>query len=122
MEIAEVINSGIQPYQNTNVLIRLDKDFGEDYRNKWVHSYLHKGYRTLERLLEESSGLYCIGDEITIADLCLVPQVYSARRFNIDLTSYSNLRRIYDELSKIPAFIKAHAHRQIDTYPELREE
>lgn len=64
-----------------------------------------------------NSFSYC---KVSIADLCLVPQVYSAFRFNVDLTNYPTVRRIYDELDLIPEFRKAHAHTQPDTYPELR--
>ena len=51
-----------------------------------------------------------------------VPQVYSANRFQVDLTDYPTVRRVYAELEQIPAFKKAHAHRQADTLPELRED
>ena len=73
-------------------------------------------------LLEvRSQFLYCVGDQVTLADLCLVPQVYGAKRFNIELTDYPNVCRVNDELEKLPAFVKAHAHRQPDTPAELRE-
>ncbi len=95
---------------------------GEEKKNEWLQFYLHKGFRAIEAALKETSGKYCVGDEVSIADLCLVPQVYSAGRFNVDLTEYPNVRRVYAELDKLPAFKKAHAHRQLDTYPELRED
>ncbi len=119
--IAEIVNSGIQPYQNTNVLKRLVANEGEEKKNEWLHFYLNKGFRALESALQESSGKYSVGDEVSIADLCLVPQVYSAWRFNIDLTPYPTVRRVNSELEKLDAFRKGHAHRQPDTYPELKE-
>ena len=94
---------------------------GEEKKDEWLQFYLHKGFRAIETALKETSGKYCVGDEVSIADLCLVPQVYSAGRFKVDLTEYPNVRRVYEELNKLPAFRKAHAHRQPDTYPELRE-
>ena len=115
--IAEIINSGIQPYQNLSAL----KKVGDEKRNEWLHFYLHKGFKAIETALKETSGRYCVGDEISIADLCLVPQVYSANRFNIDLTEYPNVRRVYDEIAKLPAFRKAHAHTQPDCLPELKD-
>ena len=115
--IAEIINSGIQPYQNLSAL----KKVGDEKRNEWLHFYLHKGFKAIETALKETSGKYCVGDEISIADLCLVPQVYSANRFNIDLTEYPNVRRVYDEIAKLPAFRKAHAHTQPDCLPELKD-
>jgi maleylacetoacetate isomerase len=119
--IAEIVNSGIQPYQNTNVLKRLTEELGEEKKNEWLQFYLGKGFRSIEAALRETSGKYCVGDDITIADLCLIPQVYGAKRFNVDLTNCPNVRRISEELEKLPAFVKAHAHRQVDTYPEIRE-
>jgi maleylacetoacetate isomerase len=117
-----MVNSGIQPYQNTNVLKRLVASLGEEKKNEWLQNYLHKGFRAIEATLAETSGRYCVGDDVTIADLCLVPQVYSANRFNVDLTPYPNVRRVNAALEQLPAFRKAHAHRQPDTYPELKED
>jgi maleylacetoacetate isomerase len=105
----------MQPFQNLSTL----KMVGEEKKSEWIQFYLHKGFRSLEVALKESSSRYCVGDEISIADLCLVPQVYSAKRFNVDLTDYPNVRRVSDALDKIPEFIKAHAHTQPDTIPEL---
>lgn len=120
--IAEIVNSGIQPYQNTNVLKRLVEYSGSEKKDEWLNFYLSKGFRAIESVLKETSGKYCVGDEISIADLCLVPQVYSAHRFKVDLTECPNVRRVYAELEQHPAFKKAHAHRQPDTHPELRED
>lgn len=119
--IAEIINSGVQPYQNTSVLKHLVSEIGEEKKNEWLNHYLTKGFRAIEAALAESSGKYCVGDEITIADLCLVPQVYSANRFNVSLKDFPNVMRVNAELEKLPAFYKSHAHRQIDTFPEYKE-
>nr|UOU03307.1 glutathione S-transferase zeta 4 [Brachionus rubens] len=120
--ISEIINSGIQPYQNANVIKKIAQATqSEEKKLEWIKFYLTKGFKAIEAALIESSGKYCVGDDITIADLCLVPQVYSANRFNVDLTDFPNVRRVYAELEKVPAFIKAHAHRQIDTPNELKE-
>jgi maleylacetoacetate isomerase len=120
--IAEIVNSGIQPYQNTNVLKRLVRDMDEEKKNEWLQFYLTKGFQAIETALRETSGKYCVGDEVSIADLCLVPQVYSAKRFNVDLSAFPNVRRVNEELEKLDAFRKAHAHRQPDTWPEFRED
>jgi maleylacetoacetate isomerase len=70
-----IVNSGMQPYQNTNVLKRLVSNEGEEKKNEWIQFYLKKGFKSLEQLLRETSGKYSVGDEVTIADLALVPQV-----------------------------------------------
>lgn len=119
--IAEIINSGIQPYQNANVLKRIAQLSNEEKKSEWINNYLSKGFQAIEATLEKTSGKFCVGDDISIADICLVPQVYSANRFNVDLTQFPNVRRVYAELETVPAFIKAHAHRQPDTPNELRE-
>ncbi len=94
---------------------------GEEKKNEWLQFYINKGLCSLEEMLKETSGLYSVGDEISIADLCLVPQVYSAMRFNIDLTQYPLICAINERLEKLDAFKKAHAHCQPDTLEELRE-
>lgn len=118
--IAEIINSGVQPYQNTNVLKRLVAEIGEEKKNEWLQHYLKKGFRAIEAALVQSSGKYCVGDDLTIADLCLVPQVYSAHRFNVSLEEFPNVLRVNAELEKLSAFQKSHAHTQIDTPDEFK--
>lgn len=120
--IAEIINSGMQPFQNLNVIKRVAKETqSEDKKMEWIKFYLTKGFRALEAVLKETSAKYCVDNQITIADLCLVPQVYSAKRFNIDMSEFPSVLRVNQELEKVPEFIKAHAHRQIDTPQELKE-
>lgn len=119
--LAETINSGIQPYQNTNVQQRVNQWFGEEKKNEWLQHYLHRGFRAIEESLKENSGKYCIGDSVSIADLCLVPQIYAAGRFNVGVKEYDNISRISQTLAEIPEFKKAHPNCQPDTPPELRE-
>ena len=79
--IAEIVNAGIQPYQNANVLKKIVEYQGEEKKTEWINNYLTKGFRAIEALLQKTSGKYCVGDEVTIADCCLIPQVYSANRY-----------------------------------------
>lgn len=115
--IAELITSGIQPLQNLNVLLRLD----ESKRNEWAVHFITKGFKALEALLATTAGKYCVGDEVTVADACLVPQVYNANRFKVDLGQFPVLSRVAAALESLPAFKAAHPSRQPDTPPELRE-
>jgi maleylacetoacetate isomerase len=120
--IAEIINSGVQPFQNLSLTKRLQQNgFTEEQKKTWLEFYLSKGLGAVEAILSETSGKYCVGDEVSIADLCLVPQVYSAKRVSVSLAAYPHVVRVYEELEKLPAFIKAHAHRQPDTPDDLRE-
>jgi maleylacetoacetate isomerase len=83
--IAEIVNAGIQPYQNANVLKKIVEYQGEEKKTEWINNYLTKGFRAIEALLQKTSGKYCVGDEVTIADCCLIPQVYSANRYFVIL-------------------------------------
>lgn len=121
-QIAEIINSGMQPYQNLAAIKKIASYAGDEKKLEWIQFYLNKGFKAIENVLEQTSGKYCVGDEVSIADLCLVPQVYSAHRFKIDMTKYPNVTRINLELEQLNSFKKAHAHRQPDTLPELRED
>ncbi|CAF5116525.1 unnamed protein product, partial [Rotaria sp. Silwood1] len=71
-------------------------------------------YLAVEKALEESAGQYCVGDQISIADCCLVPQIYNARRFKVDLTPYPIMTAIEERLNELPAFKEAHPNRQSD--------
>lgn len=75
-EICEVITSGIQPLQNLIVLIHV----GEEKKKEWAQHWITRGFRAVEKLLSTSAGKFCVGDEISMADCCLVPQVFNARR------------------------------------------
>lgn len=118
--IAEVTNSGIQPYQNIDAVVRLNKTMGREKRNEWLNHYLDKGVQTLEFMLRQSSGQCCVGDTVSIADLCLVPQIEAVLRVKkaiktpFDLNDFPNLARVNAHLEKIPEFQRAHAFNQSD--------
>lgn len=68
----------------------------------------------LEKLLASTAGEYCVGDDVTFADCVLVPQVYNAVRFGVDLNTYPTIQRINNKLMTLPAFQAAHADQQPD--------
>jgi len=107
--IAEMINSGIQPLQNLSVLNALTQDKGE-----WAKRVIAQGFQALEKTLEQTSGKCCVGDELSIADLCLVPQVFNAIRFKVDLSSFPLITKINAFLETQPAFVAAHPKQQPD--------
>lgn len=119
-QIAEIINSGIQPYQNLNVVKRIASYGGEEMRTEWAQFYLSKGARVLEETLAETAGKYCVGDSVSIADLCLVPQMSAFKRFNIDLSKCPRLVDVTERLSELEAFKRADAYRQCDCPENLR--
>ena len=100
----------MQPFQNVSVLARV----GEEKKQEWIVNFLRKGFIAIEEILKITSGKYCIGNEISIADLCLVPQVYGANRFNVSLNDFPIVKRINEELEKLDEFKKAHPSKQPD--------
>jgi maleylacetoacetate isomerase len=78
-QLSDIITSDIQPIQNLHVL---EKAGGDDQakRKEWAQYWIRNGFEGFEAVLATTAGKYCVGDQITVADLCLVPQVYNARR------------------------------------------
>ncbi|MCS6237725.1 maleylacetoacetate isomerase [Shewanella baltica] len=106
----------IHPLNNLRVLQYLTQTLGVDEaaKNTWYHHWVASGFAALETLLVRHSGRYCFGDTVTLADLCLVPQVYNAMRFNVDLTPYPNIMRVWAECNQLEAFADAAPERQAD--------
>ncbi|CAB3375231.1 Hypothetical predicted protein [Cloeon dipterum] len=115
-ELCQMIASGIQPLQNLAVLNHV----GDEKKKEWACHWITRGFNALEKTLETTAGKYCVGDEITMADCCLVPQLYNARRFQLDLEPYPNIVRIDQELENHPAFKAAHPNSQPDCPPEAK--
>ena len=114
-QLAEIVNSSIQPFQTPFVMGQV-KAFGGDDK-AWVALFHHRGLSALEEETSRTAGRYCVGDAPSIADCCLVPQLYGARRFGVDLQPYGLLTRIEAACASLPAFQAAHADRQPDAVP-----
>lgn len=114
--ISDHIVSGIQPLQNLAVL----KQVGEEKMLSWAQHYITRGFQALEQILQGTAGKYCVEDQVSMADLCLVPQVYNADRFKVDLSPYPTITRINQALLELEAFKQTHPSRQPDTPPEMR--
>ena len=113
-QAAEIVNSGIQPFQNTNVQKRLKHELHADEK-AWARHFIGHGLGALEALLHSTAGKYAIGDAVGLADCFLVPQLYHARRFEVDLAPLPTLTRIEAACMALPAFQAAHAERQPDS-------
>lgn len=110
-EIAFSIACDIHPVNNLRVLNRLTEQFGanNDARTTWYHHWLELGFDAVETLLKRhrdhgGEGPFALGDAVSIADICLIPQVYNAERFKFDLTPYPLIRAINDHCLSLPAF------------------
>jgi maleylpyruvate isomerase len=116
-ELAEIVNSGTQPLQNMAVLEAVERMGGD--RQAWARDVIDRGLRAMETLVERAGlGPHApalVGDTPTVADLCLVPQLYNARRFGLDPdAAYPRLAAVERALVEHPAFVAAHPDRQPD--------
>lgn len=116
--IAAAIACEIHPLNNLRVLKYLTGPGGMDESDKlaWYRHWTGQGLAAVERMLSDSgeTGTFCHGDEPTMADCCLLPQVYNARRFDCSLRDFPRIRRICDELDRLPAIRRAAPENQPD--------
>ena len=106
----------IHPLNNLRVLQYLTSTLGvsEQQKTDWIQHWLRQGFAALEQRLALTAGQYCVGDQVTLADLCLVPQVYNALRFAVDLTPYPQIQKVYQQCLLLPAFVSASPEQQPD--------
>lgn len=101
----------IHPLNNLRVLKYLKHTLRveNDAKDAWYRHWVDTGFATLEAHLASDgrSGKLCFGDEPTLADACLIPQVFNAQRFNVDTSKYPTIQRIYDHAMQIDAFARA---------------
>jgi maleylpyruvate isomerase len=116
--VALQIACEIHPVDNLRVLKYLKHTLkvGDEAKDAWYRHWLESGFESLEKRLANDSrvGKLCFGDTPTLADLCLVPQVYNARRFNLDMSRYPTIERIADHAAQIDAFARAAPAEQPD--------
>lgn len=116
-QIALAIACDVHPLNNLRVLKYLKHEIGlsEEDRNRWVHHWIGLGFDALETQLSgQRDGPFCVGTHPTIADCCLVPQVFNAKRFGMDMSLYPTLGAIDAACQALPAFRNAHPARQPD--------
>ena len=111
--LAEHVNSSIQPYQNQAPLLWLRSKI-ENGDKMFVQHFIRFGLTALERAVRDGAGRFCHGDAVTLADLYLVPQLYGARRFDVDLAAYPTLLEIEARCKELDAFRRAEPDVQPD--------
>ncbi len=114
--LAELVNSGIQPLQSLAVLQRIKEELRGDDK-AWRAYWIDRGLAAFQTAVQETAGTYCMGSQVSFADLCLVPQLFGARRCGLDLGPYKLLTRIEEACNSLPAFQAAHPDRQPDALP-----
>ncbi|MBQ4860177.1 maleylacetoacetate isomerase [Pseudoalteromonas sp. MMG013] len=108
------IASDIHPIDNLRVLKYLSGELNVDdvQKNTWYRHWVIEGFNRLESLLGDHD--YCFGSEPSLADICLVPQVFNALRFKVDMSQYPKISAIYARCNTLPAFIDAAPENQPD--------
>jgi maleylpyruvate isomerase len=110
--LAEIINAGIHPFQNPSTTSKV-KALGGDPA-AWIAGFLSAGLAAFARLCAETAGAFCVGDAPTIADCCLVPQLASARRFQVEIGHLAQLLEIEARCLALPGFAGAAPTQQPD--------
>jgi len=115
--LAQLIACEIHPLNNLRVRRYLQAELKLDGAavDKWYRHWIAEAFAPLEALVSRyGNGRHCFGDSVTIADVCLVPQMYNARLFKVDVAAYPTLVRIVDGLRDEPAFARAAPELQPD--------
>lgn len=114
--MCDLIACDIHPLNNLRVLRGLKTSFGADQAqlDLWARGWIAEGFTALEVLIEKHGGGFCFGDTPTLADCFLIPQVFSAQRFGVDLRPYPALSAVNTACDEHPAFVRAHPIHQPD--------
>ncbi len=114
--LAQLVACEIHPLNNLRVLQHLTGQMGltESDKLAWYTHWIHAGFGMLEAELTKHAGKFCFGDTPTMADCCLVPQVFNAKRFDVDISAYPTINRIVEHCESLDAFIAASPARQVD--------
>ena len=116
--LALIIAADIHPLQNTRIMKYLEQELKQDEaaRKRWIQRWITEGFTALEKRLADDSatGEFCHGDTPTMADVLLVPQMFSSRRFGVDLEPFPTLRRVDDRCQMLKAFQDAAPAKQPD--------
>lgn len=110
-QLAETVNAGTQPIQNLDVMRRHSDD--KEEQKRWMQHWMGRGLGVFETLLEGAGAghRFCVSDEPSLADLCLIPQVYAALRFEVDMNQFPRCRDIYAHALTLPSCIASHPDR-----------
>ena len=115
---SQIIACEIHPLNNLRTLkhIRKAYNLAEEGVNTWYRHWIAEGFEMMESFLrrERRSGKFCFRDQVTMADCCLVPQVFNAQRYKCDLAPYPTVTRLHEECMRLDAFVSAQPSNQPD--------
>lgn len=104
-ELCQIIGCSTQPLQNYGVLKVLSDDKKE--RKSWASHWIQNGLEAYESLCQKQAGQYSFNDSFTLADICLIPQVYNAQRFEVDLSPYPKIQEIVERVKTLDSHEKS---------------
>lgn len=110
--LMNVIAMDTQPLTNSSLVQRV-AELGANATD-WHKRYLARGLRTYESLVAQTVGRYSVGDQPTLADVCLVPCVWNAEQYGVDLEAFPTVMRVYKTMMELEAVQKAHWRNQVD--------
>ncbi len=113
-QLAEVVNAGTQPLQNLALLRHLEAISGQEAARSFAARVVEQGLSALEALSRSVKGRFLVGDQPSFADVCLVPQLYNARRFHVNLDAFPGLLGVEEHCFELPAFSETQPSRQPD--------
>lgn len=114
--IAAAIACEAQPFMNLRMqtFLKTERAFDETAMKDWLNRWAGAAMAAVEKIVAQTGGDYCVGDTPTIADACLVPQMYGAARFSVDISAFPRLNEIWKRCNALEAFRKAHPDNQRD--------
>lgn len=119
--LTQILCSDVHPLNNLRVMQYLEHEtrMPQVERERWIRHWIVQGFQAFEALLADnpSTGVYCDGDTPTLADICLVPQVYNARRYGVELRDFPTIARIEQQCLALAAFEAARPENQPDAPP-----
>lgn len=109
--LSYVVAMDIHPICNLHV-VRHAVSLGGTTTEAWMQHFMTSGFSGLEAMLaQDQTGRFAVGDTVTLADICLVPQVYNARRWGVELAAFPRIAAVEANLTALPAFAAAHPDR-----------
>ncbi len=112
--VANTFACDIQPLQNV-----LGLNVPVEGRTKWAHDVIQGGLVKVEKMLEVHAGVFCVGDAVSFADICLVPQIYNAKRFAVELSVFPTVMRVYEACMQLDIFTETAPESMPDCPPPV---